>query len=281
MAKILFPTDFSPTADHAFQYALRVAHKLNVNINTLHVYQLPDISHVHLPTTLQEVYQSIELEEFDNYRDHVPYLRQLSKKYGFENVEVKHAMVNGPVVQTILQVAKEEEAELIIMGTVGASMFKEIFLGSVAGEIMEKASCPVLAVPKEAVFDGRIDRIAITTEFKEREKVALRRVLDFARLFDAEVYCINVDIAHVEAYRKNMDTFKKDFEQEPKLQFFVEDGSDINTTIVEFLKKHEIDLLAMLTHRRNFFQELFNFSRAKSMSYHTNFPILAIPSHTL
>ena len=66
MKKILFPTDFSETAQNAFLYALNLAHGLNAEILVLNSYEIPVISATNAgqPELLQEVYNTIELNGF-------------------------------------------------------------------------------------------------------------------------------------------------------------------------------------------------------------------------
>ena len=276
MQKILFPTDFSSTADNAFIYALKIAKKLGARIYTLHVYQRPDISGVKLPHTLREVYNSIELEEFENYRDNVPHLHEIAKANGLTDVPIENIMEEGETLPTILKVAKREEIDLIVMGTKGASGLREIFIGSTAAEVLENAECLVLAVPENAVFDGMIDNIAITTEYKPEELIALKRVVEFAGIFGANVYCVNVDLAHTADLDHKMDHWKEQYPGNGKVQFRVLDGTDIQEGLSKFINEEKIDILAMLTRKRNFFQELFHYSMVKKMAYHLNTPIMAI-----
>ncbi|MDX1478831.1 MAG: universal stress protein [Saprospiraceae bacterium] len=276
MKKILFPTDFSEAADRAFIYALNVADKLDAGITTVHAYHLPYVKAMHLPQTLKEVYDSIVIEEFDNYRDHVPRLRELATAQGLGQVPLHHVMVEAGagVVRAILGVARDDQSEMIIMGTTGASGLREIFLGSVAAEILENASCPVLAVPVRAVFDGAIDKIAMTTEFAPGEKMALVRLLRFADLFHADVYVVHVDTAHTEQFARRMDTFTSDLDH-PNLYHQVIDALDVEPALARFIEEYRIDVLAMLTHKRNALQELFTYSMTKKMAYHLRVPILA------
>lgn len=281
MKKILFPTDFSETANNAFIYALKFAEKLGASITTLHVYKLPDIKGAHLPNTLQEIYDSIDLEEFENYKDTVPVFHQTALAHGLEDIRMDHVMEKGDTVPTILRTAAEIQADMIIMGTTGATGIKEIFFGSIAGEVLENANCPVLAVPEQAVFDGSIDRIAITTEFSDEEKRALHKVLDFAELFGGTVFCVNVDTAHTHFYTKRMEKLKEEFAGHNNVEFVVLEGEYIYEPVNQFVTEHQIDILAMLTHKRSFFQELFKFSTTKSMAYHSRIPVLSIQAHTL
>lgn len=278
MQKILFPTDFSAAADHAFIYALKVAEHLKAEINTVHVYHLPYIQAGNLPRTLREVYDSIVIETFENYRSNVPHLRKIADEHGLSHITIKHAMVESKrdVVSTLLNFAERGAYDFIIMGTTGASGLKEIFLGSVAAEMLENASCPVMAVPEKAVFDGHLDKILMTTEFAENEKIAFRRVLDFADSFGAHVSCAHVDTGHTERYTHRMDKLRNDFTGVKNLSFEVIDATNVERALAEYIERNGIDILAMLTHKRNFIQELFTYSLTKKMANHLKVPVLAL-----
>jgi nucleotide-binding universal stress UspA family protein len=283
MPRILFPTDFSDAANNAFIYALRVADRLNADLLALHVYHIPVIKKASLPHTLLEFYEQIEEEEFKDFQDNLPILHEIAEADNRSHVALRSVLVKSEdAVRAIVATAEKEDADMIIMGTKGATGLKEIFIGSVAGEVMENANIPVLAVPEDAEFDGKIDNIAVTTEFKSEEIAAIRRVVDFAARFEAKVSCVNVDLAHTEAFLNRAEAFEQTLEIEyPQFEIQILEGTNIRTAISQFMKAANMDMLAMVTHRRNFFQELFRFSRAKEMAYHLNTPILSIQSHTL
>lgn len=282
MKTILFPTDFSKAAEKSFIYALKFANKIGASITTLHVYKLPDIKGVNLPKTLMRIYESIDLETFENYKSNVPQLHEIAKVNNLGSVPIYHIMEEGETIPTIQTVATKNKADMIIMGTKGATGLKEIFIGSVAASLLEKAPCPVLVVPEKAVFDGKIDNIAMTTSFKKEEEEALRTVLALAGLFQAEVHCVNIDLAHVEPVLKRMEVFKSGFKDEKNIHFEVLDSIDLEETINNFLHEKKIDLLAMLTHRRKrFLEKLFSYSLTKKMANHLDTPVLAMPTDTI
>lgn len=276
MKNILFPTDFSEAANQAFIYALHLADKWKARITTLHAYQKPDVSGVHLPITLKEFYDSLDLFEFESYRDAIPDLVHMAEKNGFGHIGMQHVLEEGPTVKTICEVAKRDQVDLIVMGTTGARGLKEIFMGSVAGEVLENACCPVLAVPEKASFDGMIDNVAFTTSFAEEEKKALERLQTLLIPFQPQIHCINVDLAHTEELTHRMDRFRSSLENVDRLSFAVLDATDIQQAITNYLGEHRIDILAMLTHKRSFLQELFHYSKTKMMSYHAEVPVLAL-----
>lgn len=282
MKHILFPTDFTEISDNAFVYALNLAAKTGATITALHTYALPKIKGAaNLPRTMQEVYESIKVEEFKSFQDKIPHLTKIAAEQGLTEVPVQHVIKSGELVRTIILNARDLEADLIVMGTSGSSGFKEILVGSNAGEVLENAYCPVLVVPEDAKFDGQFDRIAVTTSFKEEEKEALKWVLDFASDFGAEVTCVHVDVAHTEEFNHRMDQWSADFKDYPMLKFEVINGNDLLTTLTNYLEEKEMDLLTMLTHRRSFWEEIFIYSKTKKMVYYANTPILALQAHIM
>lgn len=281
MKKILFPTDFSEAANNAFIYALNIAKATGASLTTLHVYRPPNLKSINAPVKMREFVESYDLNTFHNYKDSIPELRKIAEEAGMGSVPMYHVLKEGNTIDTILGTAKEDEADMIVMGTTGANGFKELFMGSTAGEILENADRPVLAIPDEASFDGLIDQIAFSTSFADDEEKALDKVLEFAALFNAKVHVINVDVAHTSEYTHKMEALQAKYTDKENMIFQVLEGNDIYEVMTAYLQKEEVDFLAMLTKKRTFFQELFNYSRTKKMSYHCGTPVYAIQAHTI
>ena len=278
MNNILFPTDFSKAAEHAFIYALKLADHYNANVTVLHVYNLVDAADIYAPYNIDKLYEQLRENKWKNYQDSVEPLKKIASDNGLDHIKQSYVMEEGLLIESILKVANRDNVDLIVLGTTGAYGFKEIFLGSVAGELLENAPCKVLAVPDEAVFDGKIDHIAFTTTYKKEEKKALLDLVEWTEKLSAQIHVVNVDLSHTEFYLNRMDELQEEFESVDRLSFDVVQGTNFTEAISTFLDNQKIDALAMVTHRRNFIQELFNYSRAKTLSYHSKTPILSIPS---
>lgn len=277
--KIVFPTDFSESANKAFAYALKIADSLSAQIITVHAYELPRVSPRHMPNTLADIYDSIQLEKFEDYRDEIPALRKIANELNLTRVRVSNVMQEGSPISTIARVAKKEKADLIIMGTKGATGLREIFLGSVTGEVMEKAPCPVLGVPAKAVIENGSKIIAVTTDFKEEDALALQKVINIASKIDAEVHCIHFDILRSETLLHRLSSWKETLDFDiSNIHFEVIGTSNLEQGMVNYIEDNQVSITAMLTHKRGFFEEMFNYSLAKKMSYHLKTPVLAIPA---
>lgn len=281
MKKILFPTDFSKAAEKAFIYALHLANQLEAAITTLHTYEKPDVGDFVMPASLANFYEGLDWNEFENYQKAVPNLRQVAIDNGLGHIDINHALVEGATVQVITNVVESENYDLIVMGTGGASVLKEIFVGTLAGEVMENAACPVIVVPEKAVFDGRIDKIGVTIEYSKEDIKVLDKVLDLAKALNTSVEAIHIDIAHTGDLTHTIDDFKEMYKAHHFLSFVELPGDNIVEATATYAEKNNIDILVMVTHKRNFWQELFNFSHAKQMTYQHEIPVYAIPEGIL
>ena len=61
-------------------------------------------------------------------------------------VPVQEIMARGSPAPAILDVARDRQANLIVMGTVGMSAVERALLGSVSEKVSRHAACPVLLV---------------------------------------------------------------------------------------------------------------------------------------
>jgi nucleotide-binding universal stress UspA family protein len=281
MKKILFPTDFSETADRAFVYALNLAKKIGASISTLHVWQPVAMADSYSSLPYDQIYEMLDLANFENFKDEIPHLRKLASKHGLEDVEVNHILESGLTESTIIEVANKEAVDLIVMGTQGASGLKEIFVGSVTGEVMENAHCPVVGVPFKGSFGASIQDIVFTVSFEEEEAQALKKVLDFANVFGSQVHCLHVDVSHTHDLTQGMNAWKERFADNKNIQFEVIDGTSVVNSVLSYVEKNDIDMVAMLTHKRSFFQELFTLSYTKKLAYHAHKPLLALQAKNL
>jgi nucleotide-binding universal stress UspA family protein len=274
MKKILFPTDFSEASMNAFVYALKLAEKIKAEVITLHAYELPNLHIGGLPTTLKEVYDTIELENFENFKDQIPFLREIAEKNGLDHVKINHILKHGDLIWVIKQVVKEEKIDYVVMGTKGASGLKETFLGSNAGSVITELDNFVIAVPEEANYEG-IKNIVFSTRFREKDFKALKKVIELAKLFDAHVHCVYVKTKKSDVNPVVIEDWKFLLKDE-KVSIHVIEAEDVEQTILNFVQAYEVDMLAMLNYKRGFFEELFRQSLTQKLSYHVEVPLLVI-----
>lgn len=281
MKKILYPTDFSPSAENAFIFALQIADLLGASIITLHAFNRPDISNFNLPDTLREVYESIDLDAFDNYEDEVPVLRDIATGNGYYHVPMVHVLEEGAAVSAILRTANKNKADLIVMGTTGAGKMEKFFFGTVTGKVLEEAHCPVVVVPMTATFDGMIDHIAVATNFTPEDAKLIESLRKFRDAIGCHLHIIHIDTNVETNSAEQLKSFCERWQNDKNITKHCIPHHDINEGLDEFVKEKNIDLLALLSHKRTWFEELFQKNRAKELSFQHAIPLLVYQSENL
>ncbi len=273
--QILFPTDFSPSANHAFPAALRLAAYFNAEVTTVHSYVQPYVSHGYLTQTIKEILESIHLEEFETFRDKLPLLHAIAEGMGLEHVGIRHAISPGKdIVQSLVQSAKKENGDLIVMGTSGASGIQELFKGSIASEVLENAPCPVLVIPETAELGPEIQKIAYALGNGPLEARAQSWIRQFAADLGATLIWTNQPDVGIEAFT----TFQHAQADISVNQQFAYCASwEEETDLVHFLEAEDADILAIPVRQTGFFTELIRQNFGKHLAKSLAFPLLGIP----
>lgn len=279
MKNILFPTDFSQTADNAFVYALHLAKSLGADLHVLHTYSMPIVSGLGVESSevVQQVYENVELTSFEKFKEKASELRKISEDEGTSEVKLSFVFEEGDLIMNILSTISKENIDLVVMGTNGASGFGKKFFGSNTVNTIKSIDVPILSVPYEAKFKG-ITKIGFTTIFKDSDKQPLAEVLKIAEQFGAKVRCLNVakdmkDVTIELAVRE----WKRDFDSD-RLKFVIrEEGEqELEEHISEFIHDLNISFLAIVKRNRTFFESLFSPSLSKKLSYDLDIPLMII-----
>lgn len=274
MKKILVPTDFSKVANNAFVHALGLAKLIQGELILLHTYELPIVDNQFAPQNYQTLFDSLAFTNIEKFKDELPKLHLIAKENGFENIKFSHMLMDGDLIFNIKEIIKKQPIDFVVMGTSGASDWNEAFIGTNTGEAIVSLNVPVLSIPQTAKF-SKIETIGFTTRFREKDKQALVKVLKIANESGVKVKCLYVKTDGSDFKQDVFDDWKNYFKKEP-IQFFVLPSDDVKTTIEDFITHQDIDVLAMLTYKRSFFQSLFTASFTEKMSYNSAIPILAL-----
>ncbi len=281
MKKILYPTDFSPTAENAFIFALQIADHLGASIITLHAFNRPDISNFNLPESLREIYESIDLDAFENFEDEIPVLRDIANSNGYYHVPMVHVLEEGAAVSAILRTANKNKADLIVMGSTGAGMMEKFFFGTVSGKVLDEAHCPVVVVPDTAEFDGIIDHVAVATNFTTEDATLIEALRKFREVMGCHLHIIHVETDQNGSSEETMKSFCSPWQQDKNITKHCIPNPDINQGLDAFVREKNIDLLALLSHKRNWFEEIFQKNRAKELSFQHSIPLLVYQMENL
>ncbi len=137
---ILVPTDYSPHAEKALEYAIGLAKTFNAKITLLHSY------HVAVPLSVSDPV-IIPQGFWDDARKRAgELLEEHRQKVEADSVSCEGRLSTEPPYQAIQEMATVSNADLIVMGTRGLTGLKHVMLGSVAERTVRLAHCPVITI---------------------------------------------------------------------------------------------------------------------------------------
>ena len=142
---ILVPHDFSSPANHALAIARDEAKAHGAKLLLLHVIDLPFSLKPETVIVPDATGAPINVRDYA-VRLAEEHLADLSARVGKDGVTPKTFIRLGKPEDEIVKFANENHVDLIAMGTHGRSGLRELFLGSVAKHVVQKAPCPVLTV---------------------------------------------------------------------------------------------------------------------------------------
>ena len=274
MKKILFPTDFSEVATNAFIHALEFAKIVQGELVLLHTFELPVYDNQFFPENYNVVFDSLQLSEFDMFKEEIPKLRMIAEERKLDKIKMSHRLMDGNLIYNIKRAIKEEKIDFVVMGTSGASGWEAFFLGTNTGSVINAIDVPVLSVPFEAKFK-KVETIGFTTRYRAKDKKALKDVLNIAKKMNAKVKSLYVKTNNSDVSEATIKLWEKEFEGEPVV-FSVIPGDDVQDVILDFILFKDIDILAMMTYKRNFFVDLFKPSLTQKFSNKLDIPVLAM-----
>ncbi|MBW3538683.1 MAG: universal stress protein [Planctomycetes bacterium] len=142
LKNILLPTDFSEPSLASARYALELARRFGSRVHLLYVIEDPQVFLP--PFEHQAIPSRDELEAFA--RDA---LDAWELPEGAEGCDIVRRFRHGTPFTQIINDARENDIDLIVLGTHGRGAMAHLLMGSVAEKVVRKAPCPVLTVRPE------------------------------------------------------------------------------------------------------------------------------------
>ena len=145
LKRILVPTDFSESAEHALNYAVGLGRPYHAEILVVHVFHLRE--YLTLLSERAQVDTGAANEVLEAARTRaVEKLEELVRHRAGEDVVMIPILLTGVPFEEIVKYAGEREIDLIVMPTHARTGLAHFFLGSTAERVILHAACPVLVI---------------------------------------------------------------------------------------------------------------------------------------
>ena len=259
MKTILFPTDFSENAIHASRYAGMLANMYDANLVLLHVHHIPMVPQ---SNHTFEVRDAISLNEKGIKEDFEKFTNEFIHDSNLPAERIIQRIEYGFTAEKIVEIAQDIKADMIVMGTQGASDMMNKWLGTHAQEVMKTAECPVFTIPKNVAIDYP-KRILYAAVFKEDEISATEKLLYMAKPLGASCKVIHVH----DYFEPNIGHIVEETIKELEEKFNNEDitiqqlhRAKIIEGLEGYITTYEPDVLAMAIHEKSFLDNIFDTS---------------------
>jgi nucleotide-binding universal stress UspA family protein len=265
MSRIIFPTDFSENADKAFVFALNIAKHYNDDLLVVNAYDLPYSQNV-MSTSLIDIMRDTSKKGVLKYKEQAE----------AEGINCETLSLMGNPIRIVKELSLKYDDCMVVMGTKGASGLEEVLIGSNAASILHAVDIPVFTIPATAEF-SQIKRIVYCSDFQStKNERALRRLANFAKVFNAEVLILHVLTPKSGDHDRYKAQFEKCFEG-VKHSVTIEESENVENTINDFVVSQEADMVSLLVRRYGLIEGLFHSrSFTSKVAYHTSVPFLAV-----
>lgn len=247
---ILFAADFSPAATRAIPFAKVIAKHYGSNLIVLHV-RGPMVNSMTPPAAWEAVFET------EKQRDEFRREEMLSD---FAGVPTVARIEEGDILSHLRAAMKENDIDLVVLGTHGRTGIGKLILGSVAEEILRTVKCPVLTVGPLAGAShsqaGQIREIVLATDLSPESRHAAKYAVSLAQEFQARLVLLHVVgnpkagelVSANDVTNASINLMRKLLPEEAELwckpETIVAHG-DAGATILEIARQRESDLIIL------------------------------------
>ena len=270
MKKILVPTDFSEHAEHALKVAAQIARKHDGEIILLHMLELPN-------QTGDAVSSGHALPEIMFFKNAaLAKLESIMDSDFLDGLNVSRIVQFELAFEGILKLIEINDIDLIVMGSHGASGFKDMFIGSNAEKVVRYSEVPVLIIKKE-IENFEVEKFVFASDFSDEIKAPFAKVVNFANEFNAKLHLVMINTPNsfksTLVAQEIMDNFTAQFDIK-RFSTHIFNDANVEKGILNFSNSINADLIGMCTHGRKGLAHFFNGSISEDLVNHAVRPVV-------
>ncbi|PKB16209.1 universal stress protein [Flavobacterium sp. 5] len=271
MKKILIPTDFSKYADEAIEVGAQIAKKNGSEIILIHMLELP----THMNDAISGETSIPEIMLFKRKADET--LKNIKNRPYLTGIKITEVVRLDGAYNGIINYTKQNnDIDLIVMGSHGATGINEILVGSNTEKVVRQSETPVLVI-KNKTENFNASNIVFASDFSKEIKKPFKKVLEFTKLFGSKLnlvmICTPNSFKSTSAARKIVTEFVADFDM-PEYSFETYNESNIEKGILNYSNETNGDVIAFCTHGRTALSHFFTGSISEDLVNHSSKPVL-------
>lgn len=268
MKNIIIPVDFSQQSEFALQTGAILAKKHHATLHVLHMLELSDaLISISSNESKNEMLFMLSLakKKFETFLD---------KQY-LEGINVIPVIKKHKVYKEVDAVAKELNADLIIMGSQGLTLEDGIFAGSNAEKMVRNSSTPVLIVKTEP-NNFALNNVVLATDMSLESVNAYKKANQFLSKLGSKVHSVYVNrpnngFLSSKEFKRKAEEFKMAGGSN-KVDFIA--GYTIEDGVIQYAEETNADALVVLTNARKGLNHLIKGSISENLANHSRRPVM-------
>lgn len=271
MKKILVAIDFLDCSLNALAHAVSIAEKAKADL---------EMVWVNKPDNTKDIFnidpEAIVPEAEKRFKD-------LIKKYNPEigKGKITYSMREGKVYKEIVQAAFDYKADLVVVGTHGASGFEEFWIGSNANKIVSSIDRPIITIRGGIDIQRPLSKIVLPLDSTVETRQKLPFTSELAKICHAEIFVLSVYTTKVTDVRYRVDTYT-----DQVIEYLEEEGvkytrdaieaENLTKSTIGYAERVDANLISIMTEQERTTSNLWLGPYAQQMVNHSPFPVLSI-----
>ena len=281
MKKILVPTDFSEQAGYAADVACQLAARSGGELIIMHILDNTGLFDFYAgnssyplmgnPVSIDLDQQFLEML----YKNSEEKMNTFIEKHKKEGLNITSKIKVGSTFFYMTEEIEEENIDLVVMGSKGASGIEEVLIGSNTEKMVRHAKCPVFTVKSKTDINS-IKDIVFATSFREEELEAVRELIKLQKILDGKLHLVRINTPdHFETDRKTRERAQKFVENAAITDYTINIYNDKveEDGIMFFAEDINADMIALATHGRTGILHLLSGSIAEEVVNHAKRPV--------
>jgi len=189
--KILWAYDGSKESDEALKYAVFLAKKFGSEITGVYVSVMPIMSmYLNYPHFESELFFSL-MEQAEKH--HKSKLNSIENELASQGLRFNGRVIKGEPAKDIVEIARGEKSDLIVMGKRGLGLIDRVLIGSTTLKVLRKSDIPVLSVKKrDEKSTVEIKNILVPYDISEKIDSALNYAINLGEEASANISVVYV-----------------------------------------------------------------------------------------
>lgn len=283
MKTYLVPVDFSDAAFNAADFAAQLSHQSDVKtIILMNAYYISPYETM-LPNPDMVMLREEEIEE--EAKERIAQLNKLKHKLSNvarKGVEFVTRLNRSHLLRAVVEVVNEQDADLVILGSIGNSTVREGSpgIGDHVIKISKLSPAPVIVVPPGYNYH-LINEAVIACDFKKvKENIPMAFLHKLLGKQAIKLLVLNVDTEGKHA-GKDPEQLAEESALHDMLKafhpkYFYENHADILTGILDFAKEQKAQMVIALPHNYSFLRSILHNSISQQLAKKSTVPVLLL-----